>query len=255
VGSDTLQTPHVSLTPLWAENHYAPDLLPRLLPPKPVPFLCCDTTGLRRPNSCRWAIHPSPPRATRMTACPPATLSHCVNCDAPWHPVTTAPLCLLLTALPAGEIPAMPRAKVLHPSLCELSSHPSPASKPHCRQGIVSPCCAGQPLSRPLRHHNTDAKHSTTRPHAAPLLPPSLLTPRASHLASSSLAPRHVGTIHWHTHVHGVAMASTPPVQLTTPMPVYRQNSHPSRALHGAVAALAVLCAAQAYARPAATPS
>jgi hypothetical protein len=91
VGPDTLWTPHVSLTPSWAENHYAPDLLPRLLPPKPVPFLCCDTTGRRRPNSCRWAIHPSPPHATRMTACPPATLSHCVNCGAPWHPVTTAP--------------------------------------------------------------------------------------------------------------------------------------------------------------------
>jgi hypothetical protein len=35
-------------------------------------------------------------------------------------PSQTRPLPLLLAALPAGEIPATPRAKVLHPSLCEL---------------------------------------------------------------------------------------------------------------------------------------
>jgi hypothetical protein len=42
--------------------------------------------------------------------------------------------------LPAGEIPAMPHAKVLHPSLCELpvaSLRLAPclrsAGKPHCR--------------------------------------------------------------------------------------------------------------------------
>jgi hypothetical protein len=86
--------------------------------------LCCDTAGRRQPNSRRWAIHPSPPRATRMTACPPATLSHRVSRGAPWRPITAARLRLLLAALPANEIPATPRAKVLHPSLCELPSHP-----------------------------------------------------------------------------------------------------------------------------------
>jgi hypothetical protein len=35
-------------------------------------------------------------------------------------PSQTRPLPLLLAALPTGEIPAVPHAKVLHPSLCEL---------------------------------------------------------------------------------------------------------------------------------------
>jgi hypothetical protein len=35
-------------------------------------------------------------------------------------------------------------------------------------------------------------------PHAAPLLPPSLLTPHAARLASSSVAPHRIGTMHWH---------------------------------------------------------
>jgi hypothetical protein len=96
---------------------------PAITPPKLVPFLCCDTADRRQPNSYRWAVHPSPPRATRMTACPAATFSRCVDCGAPWHPIIAARLRLLLAALLTGEIPATPRAKVLHPSLCELSWH------------------------------------------------------------------------------------------------------------------------------------
>jgi hypothetical protein len=106
--------------------------------------------------------------------------------------------------------------------------------KPYCCRGVASPYCAGQPLSRPLHRHDAGAKHPTTRPHVVPLLPPSWLTPRAACLASSSLAPRCVGTIRWHTHEHRVATTSTLPVQLTTTTPAYGQNSHPSRALHGA---------------------
>jgi hypothetical protein len=53
------------------------------------------------------------------------------NCYAPNPiprplPFQTCPLHLLLAVLPAGEIMAMPRAKVLRPNLCELpiaSSH------------------------------------------------------------------------------------------------------------------------------------
>jgi hypothetical protein len=113
---------------------------------------------------------------------------------------------------------------VLHPNLCELTSHPfachlaceSLASRivaevSH-RPAASVDCCQGRCTST----------MPATRPHTAPLLPPSLLTPRAAHLASSSLAPRRV------------AMASTLHVQLTTPTPAYRQNSHPSRALHSA---------------------
>jgi hypothetical protein len=60
------------------------------------------------------------------------------------------------------------------------------------------------------------------------------LTPRAARLASSSIAPCRVGTVRWHAHARRVATASTLPVQLTIPTPTYGQNSHPSRALHGA---------------------
>jgi hypothetical protein len=48
-------------------------------------------------------------------------------------------------------------------------------------------------------------------PHAAPLLPPSLLTPRAARLASSSLAPRRVGAMRWHAHARRVALSSATP--------------------------------------------
>jgi hypothetical protein len=107
-----------------AGNHYAPNPLPRPLPPKPIPFLCCDTANHHWPNSRQRAVHPSPPYATRMTACPPATLSRRVGCGAPWHPVTAARLHLLLAALPVSEIPAMPHTKVLHTTLYEMPSHP-----------------------------------------------------------------------------------------------------------------------------------
>jgi hypothetical protein len=118
------RTPPISLTSSQAGNRYAPDPLPRPLPLKPVPFLCCNTTGRRRLNSHRRVVHPSPPRATRMTACPPTTLSRSIGCGASWRPVTAARLRLLLTALPTDEIPATLHAKVLHPSLCELPLHP-----------------------------------------------------------------------------------------------------------------------------------
>jgi hypothetical protein len=186
VGPGASRTPHVSLTPSRAGNRYTPDPLPCSLPPKPVPFLCCDTAGRRRPNSRQRAVHPSPPRATRMTACPPATLSRRVGCGALWCPINAARLCLLLATLPAGEIPATPCIKVLHPSLCELLSHP------------FACCLACEPLASRI------AAKASHRPAAsvdrcqgccaatmpAPLVPPSLLTPRAARLASSSLAPR-----------------------------------------------------------------
>jgi hypothetical protein len=39
-------------------------------------------------------------------------------------PASAARLCLLLAALPIGEIPAMPHTKVLHTTLYEMPSHP-----------------------------------------------------------------------------------------------------------------------------------
>jgi hypothetical protein len=53
-------------------------------------------------------------------------------------------------------------------------------------------------------------------PRATPLLPLSLLTPRASRLASSSLAPRRVSTMCWHARVCRMttlihSLSSSPP--------------------------------------------
>jgi hypothetical protein len=58
---------------------------------------------------------------------------------------------------------------------------------------------------------------------AAPLLPPSLLTPHAARLASSSLAPHRVGTMRWHAYVCHVAASIRPLVQLTSSPTAYGQ--------------------------------
>jgi hypothetical protein len=96
------------------------------------------------------------------------------------------------------------------------------------------PCCAGRPLSRLLRRHNVGANHPAPRPRATSLLPPPLLAPRAA--PSSLQVPSPTPRRH-----RALARPCTPrghnqplPVQLTTPMPAYGQNSHPSCALHGA---------------------
>jgi hypothetical protein len=60
--------------------------------------------------------------------------------------------------------------------------------------------------------------------HAAPLLPPSLLTPHAARLASSSLAPCHIVTMHWHACVCRVAASIRPLVRLTSSPTVYGQT-------------------------------
>jgi hypothetical protein len=110
-------------------------------------------------------------------------------------PSQTYPLPLLLAVLPVGEIPAMPRAKVLLPRLCELPvaslclpPHLRTAGKPHYRQGIASSCCVGRSLSSPLNHRDAGANHPATMPvqHLSFLLP--CWHRMRPHLASSSLA-------------------------------------------------------------------
>jgi hypothetical protein len=113
----------------------------------------------------------------------------------------THPLPLLLAALPASEIRATPRPKVLHPRLCELliaSLHLPPrlwtAGKPLCRRGVASSCCVDRSLSSLLNCRDAGAKHPVTVPRAAPLLPPSLLASRAA-LSSLQL---HSSALHRH---------------------------------------------------------
>jgi hypothetical protein len=64
--------------------------------------------------------------------------------------------------------------------------------------------------------------------HTAPLLPPSLLTPRAARPASNTLAPCRVGTIHWHTCVCHVATSIRPLAQLTSSSTAYGQTPYVS---------------------------
>jgi hypothetical protein len=76
---------------------------------------------------------------------------------------------------------------------------------------------------------------------AAPLLPPSLPTPRAGGLASSSLAPRRVGTMRWHARVCCVAASIHPLVQLTSLPTTYGQTLSASLPLKAAATAMSLL--------------
>jgi hypothetical protein len=62
--------------------------------------------------------------------------------------------------------------------------------------------------------------------HVVPLLPP-FLTPHVARLASSSLAPRRVGTMRWHAYVCRVAASIHPLVQLTSSPTAYGQTESP----------------------------
>jgi hypothetical protein len=85
-----------------------------------------------------------------------------------------------------------------------------------------------------LHGRDAGARSSTAMPHAAPLLPPSLLTPHATRLASSYRASRYIGTVYLRTIACHMSLSSaTLLVHLTTPTPTHGQNSHPSSALHG----------------------
>jgi hypothetical protein len=63
----------------------------------------------------------------------------------------------------------------------------------HLTSAASSPFCCSIVLS--LHGRDARARSSIVMSRAAPLVPPSLLTPHAACLASSSLAPCHVGTM------------------------------------------------------------
>jgi hypothetical protein len=69
-------------------------------PSSPKSTLLCSPAWQCRPNFRRRAGHPSPPHATRMVACSPATLSRHINRGAPWCPITTA-RCSAAARMPA----------------------------------------------------------------------------------------------------------------------------------------------------------
>jgi hypothetical protein len=76
----------LSLRPAQLGADFSPS--PRVSRPASQPV----TVPSSLPNSRRRAGHPSPPRATRRHTCAPAALSRRVDCGAPWHPITGAPL-------------------------------------------------------------------------------------------------------------------------------------------------------------------
>jgi hypothetical protein len=161
-------------------------------------------------------------------------------------PSQTRPLPLLLATLHTGEIPATPRAKVFHPSLCELpvaSPRPPPrlrtAGKPHCCRGVASSCCIGQSLSSLLNRYDAGTKHPVTMPRTTPLLPPSLLAPRAApsslQLPSPALRRHHVlarpCAPRGHHQPAPVQLTSSPTAYGQTPSASPPHNARPCCAL------------------------
>jgi hypothetical protein len=93
-----------------------------------------------------------------------------------------------------------------------------------------------------LRGRDARARSSTTMSHTVPLLPPSLLTPCAARPASSTLAPRCVGTIRWHACVCRVAASIRPLVQLTSSPTAYGQTPYASPPRKAAATMTSLMC-------------
>jgi hypothetical protein len=79
--------------------------------------------------------------------------------------------------------------------------------------------------------------------HVVPLLPP-FLTPHVARLASSSLAPRRVGTMRWHACVCRVDASIRPLVQLTSSPTAYGQMPSALPQRKAAATAMSLLCLA-----------
>jgi hypothetical protein len=163
-----------------------------------------------------------------MSTCPPAVVSHHVSCGAPWCPIVAARYSAAARRCSSRD--ARARSSTTRSQAgCLMPPHPIVSlladdcgSYRHLTSTAPSPFhCSAVPS---LHGRDAGARSSTTMSHTAPLLPTSLLTPCAAHLASSSLAPRHVGTMRWHAHVCHVAASILTLVQLTSLPMAYRQR-------------------------------
>jgi hypothetical protein len=185
-----------------------------------------------------------------LSTCPPTVGSRRVSYDASWCPITAARCSAAAHHCSSQDARARSRAGCLvppRPILSLLADDCRPYH--HLTSAASSPChCSAVPS---LHGRDAGARSSTTMSHTAPLLPTSLLTPCAAHLASSSLAPRHVGTMRWHAHVCHVAASILTLVQLTSLPMAYKQR--PSASPPRKVAA--ALCYAREHARSATTLS
>jgi hypothetical protein len=112
-----------------------------------------------------------------------------------------------------------------HPFACRLVKGPLASHIPaeaSCRPAVSVDCC----------HRRRTAAMPVTTPRAAPLLPNSLLAPRAapSSLQLPSPALRHVGTMRWHAHACHLATTSHPLSH--SPPRQRRTDKRPPRCLH-----------------------
>jgi hypothetical protein len=87
-----------------------------------------------RPNYCRRASHPSPPRTTRIVVSSPATLSHRVGCGALWWPIIVARLRLPSSMLHRSDSRADRSAMKSSSSLLHW---PSCSSRKHAMQATI----------------------------------------------------------------------------------------------------------------------
>jgi hypothetical protein len=199
-------------------------------------------------NSCRRAGHPSSARTTSMSTCPPTVVSCGIGCGAPWHPITAARCSTAARRCSSWD--ARTRSSMMRSQAgclvppCPILSLLADNCGSYCHLTSVAPspfCGSAVPL---LRGQDAHARSSTAMSHTGPLLPPSLLTPRAARLASSSLAPCHVGSMRCHARVSHVAASIFPLVQLTPSPTAYRQTPSTSPPRKAAATATSLLCLA-----------
>jgi hypothetical protein len=199
-------------------------------------------------NSCRQADHPSSACTTSTSTCPPAVVSHRIGCGAPWRPITAARCSA--TARRCSSRDAHARSSTMRSQIgclvppCPILSLLADDCRlyHHLTSAAPSPFRCSSMTS--LRGRDARAKSSTAMSHAAPLLPPSLLTPHVSRLASSSLAPHRIGTMRWHACMCRMATSIHPLVQLTSSPTAYGQTPSVSPPGKAATTAMSLLCLA-----------
>jgi hypothetical protein len=173
-------------------------------------------------------VEPATHRVLAPPQCPPAVRSRRVGCCVPWHPIAVAhcsAAAYRCSSRDARARSSIMRSRVgcLVPPRAILSLLADDCGLyRHLTSAVLLPFRCSAVSS--LHSRDAGARSSTSMSCAVPLLPPSLLTTRVTHLASSSLAPRRVGTMRWHTHVCRVAASIHPLVQLTSSPTAYGQT-------------------------------
>jgi hypothetical protein len=152
-----------------------------------------------RQNSRHRAGHPSSACTTSMSTCPAVVVSCHIGGGALWCSIVVARCSAATRRCSSQDARAksstmrsrvgclMPPCPILSLLVDDYGLYR------HLTSTALSPFrCSAVPS---LRGRDARARISTVMSRTAPLLHPSLLTPHAAHLASSSLAPSHIGTL------------------------------------------------------------